>query len=311
MRAAGFIPGHYSYLNDASAICTDIGKFHYTDENEKYMCIFSMGHTYSMAITARYSRKGKIVHADVQNVQYSTYVCGKLFSKHFQEYVEEVLKEGNIDVQKGILDHSNSGHYHSMVETAKREMFLEDYSDISLQLEDRFDLDDIELDKQAFLERVRGDTKMNDELDRLMKVFEQKEEETRPRRNGSPLYICMCGGASRSLIVQEKLKELSDTHRGCFHLSRILNEDECVARGLAYNFKGSAGRIPELEMDSSCVKKGCWDYENLDEVRNMGNSCDYITKELQMFDFVKREKEEFEEQQNRYRDKCAQFKDPV
>ena len=273
------------------------------------MCIFSMGHTYSMAITARYlrDRNGKTVHAIVEKVEYSTYVCGRLFSKHFQKYVEEVLRRENIDIQKCILEHSNSGYYHSMVETAKREMFLEDYSDISLQLEDRFDLDDIELDKEEFLERVRGDEGMNNDLDRLMQVFIDKEKDTRSCRNGSPLYICMCGGASRSLIVQDKLKKLSDAKKGCFHLSRILNEDECVARGLAYSFEGSTDRIPELDLASSCVQRDCRDYENIRKLERMENSCDYIEKELQVFRYVEQEKKEFEEKQNQYRDKCAQL----
>lgn len=310
VKAAGFDPQHYTYLNEASAICTDIGKFHYTDENEKYMCVFSMGHTYSMAITACYRREQRngetVVNADVLGVTYSTYVNGELFSKHFQEYVDKLLEEKKINVRKDIFDHPSSGRYHSIVETAKREIFLKDYTDITLQLEDTYDIEDVELNKEDFIDKVRGDERMKEELNKLMDVFSQLEKDTHSRRNGTPLYICMCGSASRSIIVQDRLKKLSDDNKGCFHLSQILNEDECVARGLAYSFEGSAGRIPQLDLFSH-VKTSCMKYESSQrQATEVGQSYKYITKELKIFEMVENEKKEFEREQNEYREICAQ-----
>ena len=308
VRAAGFDKEHYTYLNDASAICTDIGKFHYVDENDKYMCIFSMGHTYSMAIVAHYSRKRNgnrdIICTDVERVEYSTYACGRLFSKYFLGYAKDKIAENGIDLENDILAKSSSGTFHSIIEKAKQEILLEDYGDTSLQMENLCDAADVDLSSDEFLAILNQDQKMHDELNKLMNVFRETEEATRSRRNNKPLYICMCGGASRSIIVQNKLKELSKEREGFYHLSRILNEDECVARGLSYSFEGASGRIPELDLIPKFVRN-CLSFESMTNMMDIEDDNKHIVKELKIFDAVEKEKEEFEEAQDKYCDRCA------
>ena len=270
-----------------------------------------MGYSYTTAFICRYKRymmdfpDQSFIRADVKRVAYSRNLSGKLLDQYFKKYMEQVMATTNMSLEY-LQSHRNAGYFHKLFVSTKNDLFIKDCTEVTMDLDTRFDLGNLEFHQEELMGMIERDGVVAREMKTLLATFSEFEK-TRVQRN-VPLCICLCGSSIRALCIRNAIDAFVQEHLGHFRLNEQINPDECVARGLALSSDRPTRTYTALHITPYTDDKIKFYPE---EIALEEEQDQRIQKDLEVFAFNEKEKQKLMEVESEFRRKCEQYTSPT
>lgn len=175
-----------------------------------------------------------------------------------------------------------------------------------MDLDTKFDLENIEFRQEELMGMIERDGIVAKEMKTLLATFSEFEK-TRLQRN-IPLRICLCGSSIRALCIRNAIDAFVQEHSGHFRLNEQLNPDECVAHGLALSCDRPARTYPALHITPYTDDKIEFYPE---EIALEEEQDPQILKDLAVFAYNEREKQNLTDIESEFRRKYEQYTTPA